>query len=206
HDLAWRAIPLGWRALIRPEGTRPEGTRPEGTRPEGTRARATGVARDARLYRFVYPVTHRDVLVAEAARGGLDPALVAAVIRQESAWNPRATSPVGARGLMQVMPSVGATVARSLGLRSWDPVLLYEPEVSVALGVRHLSAFVRQNSTPERALAAYNAGQSRVARWARKRGADDPEVFVERIPFAETRDYVRIVLRNAELYRALYAW
>jgi soluble lytic murein transglycosylase len=58
---------------------------------------------------------------------------------------------------------------------------------------------------PARVLAAYNAGESRVERWARKRGTSDPELFVERIPYVETRDYVRIVLRNVELYRQLYA-
>ena len=131
---------------------------------------------------------------------------MAALIRQESSFNPRATSPAGARGLMQVMPSVGAIVARSLGIREWDPVLLYEPEVSIELGVRHLLAFTGRYEHLAYALAAYNAGQSRVARWSARAGAADPEVFTERIPFAETRDYVRIVLRNRELYRALYSW
>ena len=88
----------------------------------------------------------------------------------------------------------------------WDAALLFEPNVSLELGTSHLRAALSEYSSLPRALAAYNAGGSRVERWREKRGAEDPEVFTERIPFVETRDYVRIVLRNRELYRALYGW
>jgi soluble lytic murein transglycosylase len=101
---------------------------------------------------------------------------------------------------------VGAALARSLGFPRWDPVLLYQPDVNVQLGVRHLAGAIRRYSHPAYALAAYNAGDSRARRWSAKPGGDDPELFVERIPFTETRDYVRIILRNRELYRALYRW
>ena len=107
---------------------------------------------------------------------------------------------------MQVMPAVGASIARARGLAPWDAALLYQPDVSVELGTAHLAGFLRQFGAPERALAAYNAGNSRVAAWSRKPGIDDPELFVERIPYAETRDYVRIVSRNREMYRDLYDW
>jgi soluble lytic murein transglycosylase len=76
--------------------------------------------------------------------------------------------------------------------------------VSLALGSRHLKAALGDYTDLPRALAAYNAGRSRVARWMRKGGSADPELFIERITFPETRDYVRIVLRNRDLYRALY--
>jgi soluble lytic murein transglycosylase len=72
--------------------------------------------------------------------------------------------------------------------------------------MRHLADLARRYEEPAHLLAAYNAGGSRVARWREKRGVDDPEMFTERIPFVETRDYVRIVQRNADLYRALYEW
>jgi soluble lytic murein transglycosylase len=171
----------------------------------GNRLVARGV-RDARAYRAVYPVLERPLLASEATRQQLDPTLVAALIRQESSFNPRATSPVGARGLMQVMPSVGAQLARARGVAPWDPVLLWQPDVSVLLGTTHLAGFLKQYPSEEQALAAYNAGPGRVATWRKKAGASDPELFVERIPFVETRDYVRIVLRNRDLYRALYTW
>ena len=148
---------------------------------------------------------HSDALVEESRKNGLDPALVAGLIRQESSWNPRALSPAAARGLMQLLPSVGASIAASRKYSLWNPALLYDPDVSIELGTAHLSSSLRRDSPPERALAAYNAGGSRVTRWLRRPGADDAEMFTEWIPFTETRDYVRIVLRNAAVYRALYA-
>jgi soluble lytic murein transglycosylase len=105
---------------------------------------------------------------------------------------------------MQIMPEVGRKLAASHGLRGWRDPLLRHPELNLQLGTAHLANLVRQYRDVTHALAAYNAGSGRVARWLTKRGAEDPEVFVERIPFAETRDYVRIVERNRAIYRALY--
>jgi soluble lytic murein transglycosylase len=158
------------------------------------------------VWRLIYPVAARDTIVAESRSAGLDPALVAGLIRQESNFNPGARSPAGARGLMQVMPAVGKSIAPAAGIKSWNPALLYDPGINVEIGIRHLAPLVRNQPDIPRTLAAYNAGASRVARWSTKRGASDPEIFTERIPFAETRDYVKSVLRNREFYRALYAW
>lgn len=163
-------------------------------------------ARTADVYRLIYPVLYRDQLVAEARRNRVDPALVAALIRQESSFTPRAVSRAGARGLMQVMPTVGRSIARARGYPVWDQALLLEPDVSLELGTSHLADALRQYPDLTRALAAYNAGGSRVTRWNRKAGVSDPEIFAERIPFDETRDYVRIVQRNVEMYRVLYGW
>jgi soluble lytic murein transglycosylase len=165
-----------------------------------------GAPRDARVYRLLYPVVLRDVLIEESRATGLDPTLVAALIRQESRFVPRATSSAGARGLMQVMPDVGRTLARSLKFPLWDPVLLYQADVNAKLGTRHLADLFRQYDELPHILAAYNAGTSRVERWRTKEGVEDPEMFTERIPYVETRDYVRIILRNRDLYRALYGW
>ena len=107
---------------------------------------------------------------------------------------------------MQVMPTVGRSIARARGYPMWDQALLLEPEVSLELGTSHLADALRQYPDLTRALAAYNAGGSRVRRWNRKAGASDPEIFAERIPFDETRDYVRIVQRNVEMYKVLYGW
>jgi soluble lytic murein transglycosylase len=178
-----RAIRLGWRII-------------EAARDSGTNAE--------RGYALVYPVLHRDALIQRARENKLDPALVAAVIRQESSWNPHAVSSAGARGLMQIMPEVGRQIARARGYPIWDPDLLFDPDVSLELGTLHLRDALSQYSGLPRALAAYNAGASRVRRWSRRLGASDPDLFIERIPFVETRDYVRIVLRNVELYRPLH--
>lgn len=156
------------------------------------------------LFRAAYPVLHADALVEQATRNNLDPALVAGLIRQESSWNPRAVSVAQARGLMQLLPSVGASIATARGYPLWNAALLFEPEVNLELGTTHLASSLRRDTPPERALAAYNAGASRLARWARRPGSDDPELFTEWIPFTETRDYVRLVTRNAAVYRALY--
>jgi soluble lytic murein transglycosylase len=158
------------------------------------------------LFRAAYPVVNGDALVEQARRNGLDPALVAGLIRQESSFNPRAVSIAGARGLMQLMPTVGAALARGRGYPVWNPALLFEPDVSLELGTAHLASSLKPGTSVARALAAYNAGGSRVARWSQRPGTDDPELFAEWIPFTETRDYVRIVQRNADIYRALYGW
>ena len=165
-----------------------------------------GGTRDARAYRLAYPVIDQAELVKQARARSIEPTLVAAIIRQESSFNPRAVSVAGARGLMQVMPSVGQQIARSLGYPLWDPGLLFDPDANLELGVAHLASSIRQYDDIVRVLAAYNAGGSRVTRWAAKAGAQDPEVFAERISFTETRDYVRIVQRNAEIYKVLYSW
>lgn len=156
------------------------------------------------LLRVAYPLLHGDALVEESKRNGLDPALVAGLIRQESSWNPRAVSIASARGLMQLLPSVGAAIASSRKYPLWNPALLFDPDVSLELGTSHFASSLKRDTPPARALAAYNAGASRVTRWTRRPGSDDPELFTEWIPFTETRDYVRIVQRNAEVYRALY--
>jgi soluble lytic murein transglycosylase len=181
HEQPSRAIALGWKAIGR-----------------GTRT--------ADAYQLVYPLLYHELLAAESRRHRLEPALVAALIRQESSFTPRAVSRAGARGLMQVMPNVGRSIARSRGYPLWDPALLFDPAANLELGTSHLAAALRQYPDLTRALAAYNAGGSRVVRWNRKAGVSDPEVFAERIPFDETRDYVRIVQRNVEMYRALYRW
>jgi soluble lytic murein transglycosylase len=170
------------------------------------RALALGAPADARTYRLLYPVVLEDALLAEARDHGLDAGFVAALIRQESMFNPTATSAVGARGLMQVMPDLGGRLAQSLAYPVWDPVLLYQPDVSLQLGAFHLQELTGRYAQTVHVLAAYNAGVSRVERWSQRIGVDDPEVFTERIPFAETRGYVRAIQHNQDIYRSLYAW
>jgi soluble lytic murein transglycosylase len=171
------------------------------------RAVERGAPRSVETYRLLYPLLYAGTLQREAAAHRVEPALAAALVKQESNFTADAVSPVGARGLMQVMPDVGRSIyggqlASTRG--PWSPALLFDPEVNLALGMRHLRAALDAWPHPAFALAAYNAGGSRVRRWRAAPGATDPELFVERIPYTETRDYVRIVLRSRELYRALY--
>jgi soluble lytic murein transglycosylase len=167
-------------------------------------ALTSGAPSDAETYRLIYPLPYEDLIHGEARARVVDHALVAALIKQESNFDPRAVSRAGAAGLMQLMPEVGRQLATAHGIAGWRDPLLRQPEVNVQLGTAHLAGLLRRYRDPAHALAAYNAGTGRVDRWLAKRGAGDPEVFVERIPFTETRDYVRLVQRNQALYRSLY--
>lgn len=169
--------------------------------------RATGQGQGgAQFLRLLYPLINREVLERESAALGLDPMLVAGLIRQESLYDPRARSRADARGLMQVLPSVGAAAARSEGYPEWDAVLLYQPDVNMHIGLNHLAErWAKCGGSVEAALAAYNAGSDPVNRWLRRPGTADPEIFIERIPYVETRDYVRRVLYNQARYTSLHA-
>jgi soluble lytic murein transglycosylase-like protein len=164
------------------------------------------VAPSAQNYRLLYPVLERETLSQSARSVDVDPALVAGLIRQESSFNPRATSPVGARGLMQVMPDVGRSLARSRKIAGYTDESLYDPALNIRFGTSHLANLLRRGRPLVQVLAAYNAGESRVSRWEQRTGATDPEMFTERISFVETRDYVRAIIRNQAFYRELYDW
>lgn len=170
------------------------------------RALAAGPVDSVTAYYIIYPVVHADVLAHEATEHRVDPAFSSGLIRQESTFDPEAVSGAGARGLMQVMPAVGRQLSHRLGWPLWDPVLLFQPDVSLTLGHYHLGNLFDRYKEEVQVLVAYNAGGNKIAQWQRRRGTQDWEVFVERIPFAETRDYVRIVLRNEEYYRRMYDW
>jgi soluble lytic murein transglycosylase len=127
-------------------------------------------------------------------------------VRQESSWNPLARSRVGATGLAQVMPSTGAWLAGSAGVKAFRPHHLTVPEVALRMGARYLrDQMKRYSGRRDLALAAYNAGPGRADRWRRELSAGrDADAFREAIPFDETREYVKVVIRNAEVYRRLY--
>lgn len=171
----------------------------------GWEARRLGHPWDLRLARIIYPFPHRELIFREARERGLDPWLVAAVIRQESAFSPEAVSPAGAVGLMQVLPTSGSDLAREARLAPFTSRHLRVPEVNVLLGTWFLADLLeRYEGFLPLALSGYNAGPSRAARWRDFPEAADTERFVERIPFAETRGYVRNVTRNAAVYRWLH--
>ena len=136
---------------------------------------------------------------------GLDPYLVASLIRQESEFNAQALSRANAVGLMQLLPKTGKTVAKQVKLRGYSAPQLYTPSVNLALGTRYFKDMVdKYNGQFEYALAAYNAGSDRVGDWLGQGHYRDPQEFVESIPFTETREYVQAILRNASVYRQLY--
>jgi soluble lytic murein transglycosylase len=136
---------------------------------------------------------------------GLDPYLVASLIRQESEFNPVAVSRANAVGLMQLLPRTGKLVAHQVKLNRYNPSQLYTPTVNLQLGTRYFRGMVDQfGGSFEYALAAYNAGSERVVEWLGQGKYRDAPEFVESIPFTETREYVQAILRNASVYRQLY--
>jgi soluble lytic murein transglycosylase len=119
-------------------------------------------------------------------------------------FNPRARSPVGAIGLMQVMPATGRTLARRLGVTRFTDDLLTQPELNVHFGMAYLADQLNSYGRLDAVLAAYNAGPTRLNRWREFPEYADRLLFAERIPYDETRDYVRIVQNNRRIYAALY--
>jgi soluble lytic murein transglycosylase len=159
---------------------------------------------DARVLRAIFPWPNRRVVEAEAAEFGIDALLLVAIVRQESVFDAAALSPAGARGLAQLLPGTAALTARGLDV-SFYPDWITVPDLNLHLGAAHLVELLQRfGGRVDAAAAAYNAGAAPVTRWLARPGADDPDQFIELIPYPETRGYVRAVLRNRELYRALY--
>jgi soluble lytic murein transglycosylase len=159
---------------------------------------------DRHLLSAIYPFPYQAIVEAEAAEREADPYLLAGLIRQESAFWVRALSRADARGLMQVLPATGRELARRggpQGFRADDH--LYEAEINIHLGTAFFADMRRRfGEDLPIILSAYNAGPTRADRWKNYPEAEDMVRFVERIPFTETRGYVKNVLLN----RAVYTW
>jgi soluble lytic murein transglycosylase len=157
------------------------------------------------VLRLFYPPSYAPLVRPAAGRAGLPPALVLALIKQESGFDPNAVSRVGARGLMQLMPVTGTEQARKEGLAGFHPDSLFTPAVNVRLGVAYLRDVLRRHDgNIEFALAHYNAGPSALARWMPRLEGRPPEDAVEDIGYAETRDYVKRVSANYRTYQVLW--
>lgn len=164
-----------------------------------------GVVHVRWVLRWVYPVYYRESIVRWSREHGLDPWLVAAVVRVESNFSPTAVSSRGARGLMQLLPETAQWVAQQSGDRDFFPDLLFDPDVNLRLGTRYLAQLMQEFQGRETlALAAYNAGRSRVDRWLAESQWDGTESGVDGIPYGETRRFVARVLRIRRLYQWIY--
>ncbi len=157
------------------------------------------------LYRYRYPLAYWETIQKMAEERGLDPYLILALIRQESLFDPKALSPASAFGLMQLLSSTAARAATQLGLPSPQRDKLFDPDLNLTLGTHHFKELLqRYSNNLVKAIAAYNAGESAVARWERQISAEDEEEFIERIAYGETHLYVKLVLRNHRIYRKIY--
>ena len=159
----------------------------------------------ARFWEILFPLNYWDTIRAEATRRGVDPYLLASIIRQESGFEPTVVSNAGAVGLMQIMPNEAAHIASAAGLAEITRELLFDPQRNIAMGAaEYIQKLERVGGNPILAIAAYNAGEQAVGRWLAQTPIDDSDLFVESIPYAETRLYVKSVTRNRFEYRRIY--
>ena len=160
--------------------------------------------RTSRLHNFAlrYPVPYHDVFREYAGAHGVDEAWVLGLVRQESRFNVDARSGAGAAGLMQVMPRTARYVAAKMGMRNYRPRSVTELQTNVTLGTAYLKLVMEQLGHPVLASAAYNAGPARARRWRDDKPLEGA-VYVESIPFPETRDYVKKVMANSVYYAAV---
>jgi soluble lytic murein transglycosylase len=155
------------------------------------------------MWNLLFPQTFWKLVQRQARANRLDPYLVMGLIRQESAFSPRATSPADARGLMQVLPKTASRSNRLSWIRSTG-ARLYTPTYNVRVGCSYLRSLLKDfDGKPELALAAYNAGDFRVRDWMKSNSFRDSSEFLEAIPIHATRVYVESVLRDAAIYRQL---
>ncbi|RDV83557.1 lytic transglycosylase domain-containing protein [Ammonifex thiophilus] len=150
-----------------------------------------------------YPLKYREIIFRHAQANGIDPLLVAAIIKTESNFHPEAVSPRGAIGLMQLLPSTAQDMAR-LRDEPFDPRKLYDPETNIALGTSYLAVLFQEFHDPVLVLAAYNGGRGNVERWLKSATWSGKELDLDQIPFPETRQFVRKTLWNYRVYRFLY--
>jgi soluble lytic murein transglycosylase len=157
-------------------------------------------------WHILFPEPYWNTIESESAKNGLDPYMVASLIRQESEFNPTVISYANAWGLMQLLPRVGAEMAHKDGIRHFDHNELLNPLINIKLGTKYLRQTLDKfDDKPEYAFAAYNAGDDRVTDWRSGTPFHGMDEFVESIPFTETREYVQAIIRNEMIYRDLAA-
>ena len=168
--------------------------------------------------RLLFPIKYEQYVNQYSKKASVDEAFIFSVIRQESVFNPSAYSVAGARGLMQLMTKTAQLEARRLKRsyvsRSQKKQLmkkvrrknnLYDSETNIILGIHYLKNLLKRYDSVPLALAAYNAGPTVVGRWRKKISYQDPFYFIEMIPYNETRDYVKLILRNYFYYKKWYS-
>lgn len=165
---------------------------------------AGGQGLPAEILQIIFPLTYWDAIRRNAAAHDLDPYVVAALINQESTFDASAKSVANAWGLMQLLPSTGRRLAPAVGVRRFSTPLLTNADINIRMGTLYFSRLVERFGGTYYALASYNAGDSRVAKWKQDRPGLDEDEFIDDIPFPETQNYVKRILGTAEDYRRLY--
>jgi soluble lytic murein transglycosylase len=157
------------------------------------------------LLSLAYPPAFGTTAAKYANDEKISPLLLMAFVRQESFFDPRATSPAGALGLTQLLPDTGSAVASKLGVSGFDPSQLLHADLNLRVGANYMATQLKDfKNELFVAFAAYNAGPSAAQRWRGEDGTDDADVYLETVEFAETRLYIEIVAENYAIYRYLY--
>jgi len=158
-----------------------------------------------RFWEILFPLNYWETIKSESEQRQIDPYLIASIIRQETGFEPTTVSNADAIGIMQIMPAEAASIATSAGLTPPTREQLFDPKLNIAIGVAEFSQkLAAEHGNTTLAIAAYNAGEEPVGRWIAQTPIDDEDLFVESIPFAETRLYVKTVSRNRFEYRRIY--
>ena len=148
-----------------------------------------------------FPIEYQQILDEYSQKRQIDTSWLYGLVRAESAFQEDAKSPAGALGLMQVMPETGRLTAKSIGLQKYSTEKLLAAETNIPIGSAYLKQMLETfNGNQALATAAYNAGPGRVKSWLPKAGCEEPDIWIEKIPFDETLKYVRRVLYYANVY------
>ncbi len=165
---------------------------------------AGGEALPPDVLRVIFPLDYWPLITKYADQHNLDRYLIAALMAQESTFTAEIRSYANAYGLMQIIPSTGRIYARKLGIKPFTTAMLRQPEINVRLGTQYFKDLVDRFGGAHYALASYNAGEGRVARWEREKPGIPQDEFIDDIPFPQTQGYVKRILGTAEDYRYLY--
>jgi soluble lytic murein transglycosylase len=162
-------------------------------------------SKDPGALALLYPRAYESTVLAAAEERQVDPFFIWAIMRRESAFRPDVHSGADARGLMQLIPPTGTSIARELALPIPEPADLFAPELNIRLAGWYLQALFKRFNHPVLCAAAYNAGPPAALKWIQDKGSLPIDVFVEEIPFRETRAYIKQVIADQHIYRQLYA-
>ena len=157
------------------------------------------------LLKLLYPIEHKEIIIKYGQMHKVDPLLLAALIKTESNFEPRAESRKGAKGLMQITPSTGEWIAKTIGVNDFNEDMLFDPETNIMLGswyIEHLTNYYKGSF--ELVFAAYNGGRGNVDKWLKDKNLSSDGITLDTIPFSETKNYLEKLRKNYNSYKIIY--
>lgn len=157
------------------------------------------------ILKIFYPMPYSDLIFKYSDRADIDPFFLTAIMKAESSFNVDAVSPKDARGLLQIMPETGQWIAQQINLKPFHPDLLFDPETNIRLGAWYVASLEKEfDGNKIMVLAAYNGGSGNVRKWLEEKTISKSFEDIDKIPFPETKNFVKKVLRNYRIYTWLY--